>query len=63
MISFILVDVPITKPASPIKAITTFLNTKIARDNPAVESQYVQNSRKAGIVRPSVLSVKAPGNM
>lgn len=53
---------PIIKPANPIPPIKTFFAIRIARDNPDVECQRVQNSRNAGIVNPNVDNVNAPIN-
>lgn len=60
--SFILIDVPMTKPAKPINAIITFLNIKINLDRPDVKCHRVQQSKNAGIVKPNIDKVKAPNS-
>lgn len=59
---FILIVVPITKPARPMNAIIIFLNSKIIRDNPVVKCQRVQQSKNAGIVKPNIDNVNAPNS-
>lgn len=60
--SFMPIEVPITKPAKPIRAIIMFLKIKNALDDPDVERQRAQVSKKAGNISPSALSVNAPSN-